>query len=168
MQIYFILFFWYGVWFVFALFYIFDKICNIMKTLFLSIALVFIATFSYSQESIEDLYKKASNAEYLKNYKEASDFYTQIIVQDSTFGEAWAGRGMVKYQLKDYLGCVDDLDATLKLIPDYAEVYDIRGMAKFELADKTGACEDWSKSFELGFNQAYKLIEKYCLEEIKK
>lgn len=139
-----------------------------MKTIFLSLAFVFLATVSFSQESIQELHKKAGNAEYLKNYKEASELYTQIIIQDSAYGEAWAGRGMVKYQLKDYLGCIDDLDVTLKLIPDYAEVYDIRGLAKYELADKTGSCEDWTKAFELGFNQAYKLIEKYCLEDIKK
>jgi tetratricopeptide (TPR) repeat protein len=139
-----------------------------MKTLLTSLIIFLVVSVSYSQETAQDLYKKGSNAEYLKKYKEAADIYTQVIALDSTFGEAWASRGMVKYQLKNYISAVDDYNEALKLIPDYAEVYDLRGLAKYELTDKTGACEDWNKSFDLGFNKAYDLIEKYCLDDQKK
>lgn len=139
-----------------------------MKTLLASLIALLFVSIAYSQETAQDLYKKGSNAEYLKKYKEAAELYTQAIEVDSAFGEAWASRGMVKYQLKNYISAVEDYNEALKLIPDYAEVYDLRGLAKFELADKTGACEDWNKSFDLGFNKAYDLIEKYCLEEQKK
>ena len=87
---------------------------------------------------------------------------------DSSNGNNYAYRGMAKYYLKDFKGAINDYDKAIKLIPDYGEVYDLRGVAKGELLDKSGACEDWNKAFELGFNKAYILIEKYCVDDARK
>lgn len=139
-----------------------------MKKLLTVLMLFLVAFMAYSQETAQDFYKKGSNAEHFKRYKRAVEFYTEAIMLDSTFGDAWASRGMMNYHLKNYLGAVDDFDMALQLIPNYAEVYDLRGLAKYELTDKDGACNDWNKSFELGFNNAYDLIEKYCIGKRKK
>ena len=60
---------------------------------------------------------------------------------------------------------MEDYNHALKLIPDYGEVYDLRGIVKGEKGDSLGACEDWNKAFDLGFNKASELIEKYCNED---
>lgn len=115
--------------------------------------------------SAQDYLKKGNAQLDLKNYKDALTLLNKAIELDSESGEAYAYRGMAKYHLKDYKGAVEDFDLALNLIPDYGEVYDLRGVAKAELGNKAGACEDWNKAFELGFNKAYELIEKYCLDE---
>jgi len=115
----------------------------------------------------QDYLKKGNTQLELKNYKEALDELNKAIVLDVENGEAYAYRGMAKYHLKDYKNAMADFDKALKILPDYGEVYDLRGICKSELGDKTGACEDWNKAFELGFNQAYNLIEKYCIDEKK-
>lgn len=114
-----------------------------------------------------DYVKKGNIQLDLKNYKEALVLLNKAIEMDTEIGDAYAYRGMAKLNLKDYKGAVTDFDAAIKLIPDYGEVYDLRGIAKGELGDKVGACEDWNQAFALGFNNAYKLIEKFCMEETK-
>ena len=111
-------------------------------------------------------YMQKGNAEMdKKNYKEALANFNKAIELDEENGEAYAYRGMTKYHLKDLDGAMEDYNHALKLIPDYGEVYDLRGIVKGEKGDSLGACEDWNKAFDLGFNKAYELIEKYCNEE---
>lgn len=100
-----------------------------------------------------------------KNYKEALEYFNKSIELDDENGEAYAYRGMTKYHLKELDGAMEDYNQALKLIPDYGEVYDLRGIVKGEKGDSLGACEDWNKAFDLGFNKAYDLIEKYCRED---
>jgi len=125
------------------------------------------ATDSADTVTAVDYVKKGNIQLDLKNYKEALVLLNKAVEMDPENGEAIAYRGMAKLNLKDYKGAVTDFDAAIKLIPDYGEVYDLRGIAKGELGDKVGACEDWNQAFALGFNNAYKLIEKFCMEETK-
>lgn len=111
-------------------------------------------------------YVKKGNIQLdLKNYKEALDLLDKAIAMDSENGEAFAYRGMAKYNLKDYKGAIADYDEAIRLIPDYGEVYDLRGIAKADQGDKVGACEDWNQAYNLGFNNAFKLLEKFCIED---
>lgn len=43
-----------------------------------------------------------------------------------------------------------------------SEAYFNRGNAKNKIEDINGACFDWSKAGELGFENAYETIKKYC------
>jgi len=116
----------------------------------------------------KDFFNKGSKELDLKNYQEALKYFNKSIEIDKESGETYAFRGMAKYHLKDFKGAIADYDNAIKLIPEYGEVYDQRGVAKGELGDKVGACEDWNKAYELGFNKAFKMIEKFCIEEEKK
>lgn len=40
--------------------------------------------------------------------------------------------------------------------------YLYRGRVFYKLGDKIKACQDWSKSGELGSEEAYKFISQYC------
>ena len=131
---------------------------------------------SYNSDNInvdtvtaQDYLKKGSRQLDLKNYEKALELFNKVIQMEPENGEGYSYRGMAKYNLKDYKGAIEDYDMAIKLIPDYGEVYDLRGIAKGESGDKIGACEDWNKAYMLGFDKAFKLIEKYCIEdEIKK
>lgn len=102
-----------------------------------------------------------------KNYNEALVQFDKAIKIDTANGDAYSFRGMTKYHLKDLKGAINDYDKAVNLIPGFGEVYDLRGVAKAELGDKVGACQDWNKAYEMGFNKAFDLIEKYCKEENK-
>jgi tetratricopeptide (TPR) repeat protein len=115
----------------------------------------------------QDYFKLGSEQLDKKNYDDALKMLNKAVERDSTNGNNYAYRGMAKYYLKDFKGAINDYDKAIKLIPDYGEVYDLRGVAKGELLDKVGACEDWNKAFELGFNKAFNLIQKYCVDSLR-
>ena len=116
----------------------------------------------------QDYFNKGDDQLNHKNYNEALIMFNKAVELDSSSGNNYAYRGMAKYYLQDLKGAISDYDKALKLIPDYSEVYELRGVAKGDLLDKSGACEDWNKAFELGFNKAYNLIEKFCIDDAKK
>jgi Flp pilus assembly protein TadD len=62
----------------------------------------------------------------------------------------------------EYKDALDDFSKAIELQPEFAEAYDLRGVCKAELGDKDGACADWYKSYLLGYNPAFKLLEKFC------
>ena len=112
-----------------------------------------------------DYLKKGCDLFNKKKYDDALLDLNKAIELDAQNGEAFAFRGMVKYQQKNYKGAIEDFDDAIKQIPDYGEVYDLRGIAKAELGNKLDACEDWKKAYELGFNHAFKLIKRFCIVE---
>jgi tetratricopeptide (TPR) repeat protein len=114
-----------------------------------------------------DFYHKGEVQFKAKLYKEALGQYNKAIQLDSTNGNFYFARGLTKYHLKDYYSAINDYDKTIKLIPNYGEVFDARGIARGEIGDSIGSCEDFNKAYELGYNDAFKLIEKFCLEEVK-
>ena len=67
-----------------------------------------------------------------------------------------------KLDLGDYTGAIQDYTNFITLNPDDALAYCTRGAAKYNLGDKNGCCLDFSKAGELGYEDAYDLIKKYC------
>ena len=118
-------------------------------------------------DTTHDYLKKGNELLKKKKYDEALVELNKAVDAEPDNGECYAYRGTAKYNLKDYKGAITDYDKAIKLTPNYGEVYDLRGVAKAELGDKAGSCDDWNKAFEMGFNKAYKMIEKYCIDETK-
>lgn len=75
---------------------------------------------------------------------------------------AWDSHAEINLNLNKINECISDCNKALELNPKISNVYFIRGRAYFRLKNKTKACEDWSKSGELGKNEAYDFIKKYC------
>jgi len=121
-----------------------------------------------SLDSVQIYLKKGNLKMNLFKYEEALILFNKVIKIDPENGQAYAYRGMAEYHLKDFKGALGNFNSALKIIPDYGEVYDLRGIVKNEMGDKIGACEDWNKSYELGYNKAFELIDKFCNEENKK
>lgn len=98
----------------------------------------------------------------LKKYSEALIDLNKAIELDSKNWVAFDSRQETKFMLNDLKGCIADCNSAIALNPKVANSYFYRGRANYKLGDKTKACEDWSKAGELGHNEAYDFIKKYC------
>ena len=62
----------------------------------------------------------------------------------------------------NYRGAIDDFSKAIEINPKDSKAYSMRGIAKYKINDKNGACLDWSKAGELGEDNAYNIIRKFC------
>ena len=60
---------------------------------------------------------------------------------------------------------IESYDRALKLYPDMADAYFNRGLVLIYVKDKEKGCIDLSRAGELGIDDAYGVIAKYCEEE---
>jgi len=98
----------------------------------------------------------------LGDYRGAISDYNIVIELNPYHAETYFNRGVAKYGLNDYDGAIKDYNVALVFNPNYSKAYNNRGIAKYLLGDIDGACIDWSKAGELGMEDAYVLIVKYC------
>ncbi len=97
-----------------------------------------------------------------KKYSKALIDVNKAIELDNNNYVAFDSRAEIKFNLKDYKGCIADADIALQLNPKMANAYFLKGRSSYRLGNKQKACEYWSKAGELGKNEAYKYISKYC------
>lgn len=76
--------------------------------------------------------------------------------------EAFNYRALAKMELDDYRGAISDFGEAIKLDANVAEYYVNRAEALKILDYMDAACLDWSKAGELGDEEVYDLIKKYC------
>lgn len=57
---------------------------------------------------------------------------------------------------------IDEFSKAIKLEPKFSEAWFNRGLVRLIRGDKTNGCIDVSKAGELGLNQAYSIIQKFC------
>ncbi|MBQ5593525.1 MAG: tetratricopeptide repeat protein, partial [Bacteroidales bacterium] len=62
---------------------------------------------------------------------------------------------------------INQYTKSLELYPNLKEAYFNRGLVLIFLKDKEKGCIDLSKAGELGVEDAYSVIKKYCIEEEK-
>lgn len=97
----------------------------------------------------------------LKDYTGSVQDYSKVIFFNSTNASAaYYERATVKIILEDYRGAIDDLTSSIQLDPN-KNSYFWRGMINLRLGNMSG-CLDLSKSGDLGEQDAYLMIKKYC------
>ncbi len=135
----------------------------------LSILILFIAFFGIqsnaqnTQEQKSNLYFEKANVFFdQENYQKALIYCDSAIIFNTENIEAYAYRGVCKFQLKQYEEAIEDFDLALVLNNGYAEVYYYRGLCKKELGANKQACEDWYNAYNLGFKNVMKIIEANC------
>ena len=113
-------------------------------------------------EQVSQLLNQGNSRLLSKDYKGAEDKFSSAIKLSPNDPDAYVFRGQARVLMMKYKDALADFNKALDIEPDFAEAYDLRGIARAELGDKEGACEDWKRSFELGFNDAFKLIKEFC------
>ena len=135
------------------------------------ILVAFMATVS-AQEPTEDaakvtavLHLKRGMALVERGRLEAAEREFDLALIAYPDGPAlYSARGNVRFQQKNYLGAIEDLDVYLTKVPDDAQMLLLRGIAKslLEPEDVVGACADFLNVREHTKDMG---IENYCHDQ---
>ncbi len=96
------------------------------------------------------------------SYNEILKDYNKVIELDPDFYYACFNRGYVKCIMGDYWGSVSDYEKALVIEPKFSEAYFNKGLILIYLNLKTVGCESMSKAGELGIQEAYHVMKRYC------
>jgi tetratricopeptide (TPR) repeat protein len=88
--------------------------------------------------------------------------YSQVIRLNPEMSFAYYNRGNIKNRMRDFEGAIRDYSTALTLEPNFAEAYYNRAITLIYLNKTKEACYDLSKAGELGVQQAYNVIKRYC------
>ena len=88
--------------------------------------------------------------------------YNKCIEINPNYSYAYFNRAYIKFQQEDYIGAIEDYSEVINKSSSFAEAYLNRALILLILDNKEQACKDLSKAGELGIEQGYSLIAKYC------
>jgi tetratricopeptide (TPR) repeat protein len=99
-----------------------------------------------------------------KEYENAIKTLTEGMKGRSSpyYFNTYLNRASAKAMIGDFRGALLDYDNFIEKKGSHARAIFSRGKVKKELGDLNGACLDWSKAGELGYVEAYDMIQKYC------
>ncbi len=120
---------------------------------------------NYSHDKMSDysFFLRGVAKHNLQDYRGAIADYSKAIEIDPNYAEAYFKRGNAKYDFQDYKGAIADYSRAIEINPRYAsDAYYNRGLAKIILGQIDSGCMDLSKAGELGFEEAYDMIRKFC------
>jgi tetratricopeptide (TPR) repeat protein len=100
--------------------------------------------------------------EFVTDYTNVLTDYAKCLKINPNFAFAYFNQAYVKCKLRDYEGALADLNQALEIEKDFAEAYFNRGLTKIYLDDVEGGAMDLSKAGELGIQDAYNIIKRYC------
>jgi len=84
-----------------------------------------------------------------------------VTVQAQSPDSIWQ-RSLNRFEQKDYIGMIEDMNALLKVIPGFANGLYNRGIAKLHMGDTEGACEDLTLAREGGSNENRQFVSFLC------
>lgn len=105
---------------------------------------------------------KVTTIETVTDYSAVMNDYTTCLQLNPDFAFAYFNKAYVKCKMRDYEGALTDLNKALEIETDFAEAYFNRGLTKIYLDDVEGGALDLSKAGELGIQDAYNIIKRYC------
>ncbi|MCF8368821.1 MAG: tetratricopeptide repeat protein [Bacteroidales bacterium] len=94
--------------------------------------------------------------------EEVIEDYNAAIELDPGFPYAWFNRGNARAIMGDYWGAVRDYTRAIDLEPKLAEAHFNKGLLLIYLNLKGVGCNDISQAGELGMDDAYPIIKRYC------
>jgi tetratricopeptide (TPR) repeat protein/S1-C subfamily serine protease len=89
----------------------------------------------------------------LKRYREAAAAINKAI-ELSPRTAFYNNRGIVRNELGDKPGAIDDYNQAIKINPNLAQAYNNRGIVRDDLGDKQGAIDDYNQAIKINPNYA--------------
>lgn len=118
--------------------------------------------FDINSNFLNDNTNPESNKDIYTN-ENIIDDYSKVIAMDPEFQYAWYNRAYVKSLNGDYWGAVGDYSKAIDLDPNFADAYYNKGLLLIYLNLKTVGCKAMSRAGELGQEDAYKVMKRYCV-----
>ncbi len=106
--------------------------------------------------------KKKVNHPGIPDFSSVLADYDRVIELDPQMSYAYYNRGNIKNRMHDFEGAVQDYNKALALQPNLAEAFYNRALTLIYLKKTADACLDLSKAGELGIQDAYNVIKRYC------
>jgi tetratricopeptide (TPR) repeat protein len=76
-------------------------------------------------------------------------FYNEAIRLKPDYAEAFYNRGLVRYNMGDLEGALNDGNEAIRLKPDFGEAFNNRGVVRRAKGDLEGALEDYNEAIQL-------------------
>lgn len=131
---------------------------------YLLLPIYFLLSALYLNAQNADVYIMTGNAkDQLGDLQGALADYSMAIQEDSTYAMAYFNRAWVKRKLNDYEGAIADYTLAIWFKPRYQIAYNNRGIVYMLTGKKEEACTDWQTAIELGYPDAKKLFEQFCV-----
>jgi len=105
---------------------------------------------------------KETTTETIIDYDKVMADYATCLKLNPKFPYAYFNQAYVKCKINDYKGALLDLNKAIEIEKDFAEAYFNRGLTRIYLDDVEGGAMDLSKAGELGIQDAYNIIKRYC------
>ncbi len=110
-----------------------------------------------------------ANAHHAEARHEVENDYSEVIADldmaislNPQLGISYYNRGNVRCMQRDFAGAIDDYTLSISVGPELPQAYYNRGLTLIYLKDKQKGCIDMGKAGELGIDDAYAVIKKYC------
>ena len=109
-----------------------------------------------------DDFKNQTDQLNIPDLKKAIQYYEMALQIYPKLGFIYYNRANLYSKMQEYMKAINDYNQSLVLQPNLAEAYYNRGLTLLLLQDNFSACPDLSKAGELGINNAYNVIKRYC------
>lgn len=99
------------------------------------------------------------------------DLYSRAISENPAFMDAYINRGLVKNELQDFEGSIEDYNKAIEIDPKCALAYNNRGYTKYKKQDIEGALEDYNKAillnpkFQMAIDNKARLVSEVCVND---
>jgi tetratricopeptide (TPR) repeat protein len=96
----------------------------------------------------------------LNQLNKAINYYNKTIASSSENPLFYLRRAIVYGKMQQFQACIQDLDMSTAIDPNYAEAYYWKGVVKVNM--KQNPCADLRKAVDLGFTAAQQPLMNYC------
>ncbi|MBE9174221.1 tetratricopeptide repeat protein [Synechocystis salina LEGE 06155] len=102
-----------------------------------------------------------------KNYRGAIAIFTELILLDPTYADAYFNRGIARTRIADYQGAIEDHTQAIALNPQLAEAYKARGKIYWQLGDQSQAIADLEAALALFSVQENVVSQRETWEQLQ-
>lgn len=90
--------------------------------------------------------------------------YEKAVRSDPEFPCLWFNLGCVNARMGNYHESLDNFSRAVSLSDNFAEAWYNRGLVSILLNDIANGCKDMSKAGEMGIQDAYRVMKRYCFK----
>ncbi|NOY49469.1 MAG: tetratricopeptide repeat protein [Chlorobi bacterium] len=105
---------------------------------------------------------RAGKKELPPDHQKSLDDFNMAIKLKKGLPFAYYNRANVKVRQQRFQRAIDDYSMAIKLEPKLAEAFFNRALVLLYLDEEKLACSDLSRAGELGINESYNIIKRYC------